>query len=99
MQNFDEKEGNGGGLRANVRKYSKTFENLQKLYGNVRKLYRNIQKLMQNIQEYLNVLVRCPLFIVHREISHRLPKLTAPMTEKIENQKYISICIHTNILI
>jgi len=44
------------GLWANVRKHSKTFENVQKLYRNVRKLYENIRKLARNIRKYWKIL-------------------------------------------
>ena len=41
-----------------IRKYSKTFKNVQKLSGNIRKLRRNIRKLSENIQKYRPLCVK-----------------------------------------
>jgi len=43
------------GVKMGIRKYSKTFKNIQKLSENIRKLSENIRKLTRNIQKYSKI--------------------------------------------
>ncbi len=49
------------GVKMGIRKYSKTFENVQKLGGNIRKLTRNIRKyskILQVLAHLIEILLR-----------------------------------------
>jgi len=59
-----------------IRKYSKTFKNIQKLYRNIRKLSGNIQKLSGNIQKFCTHMRIWLKFFVGHEDTKTRRKLT-----------------------
>ena len=67
------------GVKMGIRKYSKTFKNVQKLSGNIRKLTRNIRKyskILQVLAHLIDFSVGHEGTKTQRKIRRRLPKLT-----------------------